>query len=145
MSPSASAETIASANTIADAWMTADSVVLGVQEAMPVERRRRRHFPHEFKREVVQACLQPGMSLSGVALHYGLNANMVRKWVLRDRAGEAAPSVPAKLLPVVVAPEPTAREPAAGVEIETARGLVRIQGRIDASLMRVVIESMTAR
>ena len=125
--------------------MTADSVVLGVQEAMPVERRRRRHFPHEFKREVVQACLQPGMSLSGVALHYGLNANMVRKWVLRDRAGEAAPSVPAKLLPVVVAPEPTARAPAAAGVNPNAPGLVAIQCPIESSQMRVLIDSMTAR
>ena len=113
---------------------------------MPVERRRRRHFPREFKREVVRACMQPGMSLSGVALHYGLNANMVRKWVLRERPEASASMVPAKLVPVVVSPESTDRQSApTDIEIETARGLVRIHGRIEASLLRVVIESMTAR
>jgi transposase-like protein len=115
-----------------------------MQEAMPAARRRRRHFSYEFKREVVQACQQPGMSLSGVALRYGLNANMVRKWVVRERPGELMPPVPAKLVPVAVAPASPSGESAAAVEIETARGLVRIHARIDANLMRVVIESMTA-
>jgi transposase-like protein len=125
--------------------MTADSGVSGVQEAMQAERRRRRHFSHEFKGEVVRACQQPGMSLSGVALRYGLNANMVRKWVLRGRPDESQPAAPSNLVPVVVAPASTSGESGAAVEIETARGLVRIYGRIDPNLMRVVIESMTAR
>jgi transposase len=67
--------------------MTVDGAVSREQEAVPVPRRRRRHFDAGFKREVVQACQQPGMSVSGVALHYGLNANTVRKWVLRERPG----------------------------------------------------------
>ena len=125
--------------------MTAEGVVSGVQEAMVVAPRQRRHFSREYKREVVQACLQPGMSLSGVALRYGLNANMVRKWVVRERPGESMPTAPAKLVPVVVAPVSACSESAAAIEIETARGLVRIHGRIDASLMRVVIESMTGQ
>jgi len=136
---------MASANNLADASMTADSVVSGVQEARPVTPRRRRRFSAEFKREVVQACQQPGMSLSGVALRYGLNANMVRKWVVRERLGESMPAPAAKLVPVVIAPASTTRESAAAIEIETAHGLVRIHGQIDANLMRVVIESMTAR
>ena len=135
---------MASANNLADASMTADSVVSSVQEAMPVTPRRRRRFSAEFKREVLQACEQPGMSLSGVALRYGLNANMVRKWVVRQRPGESVPPAPTKLLPVVLAPT-SGNESTAAIEIETARGLVRIHSRADAQLMRVVIESMTAR
>ena len=136
---------MASAKNLADASMTADSAVAGVQEAVSVSRRRRRRFSPEFKREVVQACQQPGMSLSGVALRYGLNANMVRKWVVRQRPGESVPGAPTKLLPVVLPPTSPGNESAAAIEIETVRGLVRIHGRVDAQLMRVVIESMTAR
>jgi transposase len=124
--------------------MTADSVVLSEQGVTPVTPGRRRRFSPEFKREVVQACQQPGMSLSGVALRYGLNANMVRKWVVRQRPDESTPPAPAKLMPVVLAPASSAHESAA-IEIETARGLVRIHGRVDAPLMRIVIETMTAR
>ena len=48
-------------------------------------------------------------------------------------------------MPVVLAPASSLNESAAAIEIETARGLVRFHGRIDASLVRIVIESMTAR
>ena len=47
---------------------------------------RRRHEP-AFKARVVAACRQPGASLSAVALAHGLNANMVRKWVIEAGAG----------------------------------------------------------
>jgi len=135
---------MASANKLADASMTTDGVVSSVQEAMPVSPRRRRRFSTEFKREVVQACEQPGMSLSGVALRYGLNANMVRKWVVRERQLESIPTSTATFVPVVAAAS-AVEQSTATLEIETARGLVRIHGRVDAQLMRVVIESMTAR
>ena len=40
---------------------------------------RRRHSA-ELKAKVLAACAEPGASISGVALAYGLNANLVRKW-----------------------------------------------------------------
>jgi transposase-like protein len=45
-------------------------------------RRRRRKHSAEFKASVVQACLQPGISMAAVALANGLNATMLRKWVM---------------------------------------------------------------
>jgi len=48
---------------------------------LPGRRTRRRHAP-EFREQVVQACRQPGVSIAAVALANGLNANMVRKWVI---------------------------------------------------------------
>lgn len=48
---------------------------------LPGRRTRRRH-PAEFKRRIVQACQQGGVSIAAVALANGLNANMVRKWVI---------------------------------------------------------------
>jgi transposase len=52
-------------------------------EVMPeVEQpaRRRRHSK-EFKAEVIRAAMQPNVSIAAVALHYRLNANMLRSWV----------------------------------------------------------------
>ena len=49
----------------------------GIQLTPP---RRRRHSA-EFKAEVIKACMQPGISTAAVALHYRLNANMLRTWV----------------------------------------------------------------
>ena len=42
--------------------------------------RRRRHSA-TFKAEAVAACMQPGVSIAAVALHYRLNTNLLRRWV----------------------------------------------------------------
>ena len=44
-------------------------------------RQRRRHSP-EFKESVIAACRRPGVSIAAIALANGLNANMLRKWVI---------------------------------------------------------------
>lgn len=46
----------------------------------PRRQGRRRHAD-EFKRQVIAACLQPGISIAAVALANGLNANLLRRWV----------------------------------------------------------------
>lgn len=53
---------------------------------LPAVRTRRRHAP-QFRAQVVAACLQPGVSISAVALANGLNANLVRRWVKEHREG----------------------------------------------------------
>ena len=45
---------------------------------------RRRHDP-EFKAQVIEACMQPGISVAAVALANGLNANYLRRWVKEHR------------------------------------------------------------
>lgn len=56
--------------------------------AAPERRRRRRHSP-EFRARVIAACQQPGVSIASVALANGLNANMLRKWVIEaERSDE---------------------------------------------------------
>jgi transposase-like protein len=48
---------------------------------MPQVGRRRARYSDEFKRQVIAACLEPGVSTAAVALANGLNANLVRRWV----------------------------------------------------------------
>jgi transposase-like protein len=48
---------------------------------MPQAGRRRGRYSDEFKRQVIAACLEPGISTAAVALANGLNANLVRRWV----------------------------------------------------------------
>jgi transposase len=43
----------------------------------------------EFKLAVVAECRQPGASVSAVALAHGLNANLVRKWLIGRGLGGA--------------------------------------------------------
>src|SRR5580692_10594721 len=35
----------------------------------------------QAKRELVEACLMPGVSVAGLALKHGINANLLRKWI----------------------------------------------------------------
>ena len=39
------------------------------------------------KRQLAQRCLQPGVSLARTAMEHGLNANVLRKWVMQVSAG----------------------------------------------------------
>lgn len=50
----------------------------------PKRQSRRRHAV-EFKRQLIAACLQPGISIAAVALANGLNANLLRRWVKDHR------------------------------------------------------------
>ena len=61
----------------------------------------KRRYTAAFKAWIVEQCLRPGVSLAGIALANGLNANLVRKWV-GNRAG--VPAAPAQLLPVRIEP-----------------------------------------
>ena len=72
---------------------------------------RRRHSA-ELKARVLAACNEPGASIAAVALSHGLNANLVRKWLVGrglKRAGIQAPvamvaSSAATVLPSAAAP-----------------------------------------
>ncbi len=50
-------------------------------------RRPRRRHSLAQKLAMVRECLEPGVSLAGVALAHRVNANMVRKWVVKYRQG----------------------------------------------------------
>lgn len=54
----------------------------------------RRQHGAELKTKVLAACNEPGASIAAVALSHGLNANLVRKWLVGrglKRAGIPAP------------------------------------------------------
>ncbi|WP_080421974.1 transposase [Burkholderia ubonensis] len=62
-----------------------------------VEPARRRRHSKEFKVKVIRAAMQPNVSIAAVALHYRLNANLLRRWVAAreelDAADEARQSL----------------------------------------------------
>lgn len=59
--------------------------------------RRRRHSA-EFKAQAVKACMQPGVSIAAVALHYRLNANLLRRWVAASEELDAAEQARASMI-----------------------------------------------
>jgi len=42
-------------------------------------------YDKEAKRELIEACLRPGVSVARTALQHGLNANLLRTWITRYR------------------------------------------------------------
>lgn len=42
-------------------------------------------YDKEAKRELIEACLQPGVSIARMGLQHGSNANLVRTWITRHR------------------------------------------------------------
>ena len=54
---------------------------------------RRRRFDPQAKLELIQACMQPGVSVARIALDHSVNANLLRKWIRdyeRERSGAVA-------------------------------------------------------
>ena len=67
---------------------------------LPTAGRRRGRYSDTFKAEIVAACKAPGVSTTAVvALANGLNANLVRRWVLESdpahKSATRAASLPA--------------------------------------------------
>ena len=73
----------------------------------------KRSFDPADKRRLVEACLRPGASLSGLALKAGVNANQLHKWVQARERGQPpikhdVPVASSVFVPVVAIDEPTA-------------------------------------
>ena len=112
----------------------------------PGRRTHRRHGA-EFKAQVVRAARQPGVSIAAVALANGLNANMLRRWVVEaERVGAMAVSghraVGVSAAPVssgqpgfvaVEMPTPPAASAQPDIHIELTRGPTTIVMRWPAS------------
>ena len=54
-------------------------------------------YDRQAKRQLVQECTRPGVSISRMAMLYGVNANLLRKWIdkaARQNSLVAAPELP---------------------------------------------------
>lgn len=109
--------------------------------------RRRRSVAE--RRRVVEETLEPGASVARVARKYGVNANQVFQWRRLYRAGRLGPVAgEVKLLPVSVEQEHlvSCDESAASggaIHIELpGQALISVEGRVDAALVRAVLECL---
>lgn len=55
-----------------------------------VQPTRRRRHSMEFKEKVIRAAMRPNVSIAAVALHYQLNANLLRRWVVAQEEQDVA-------------------------------------------------------
>lgn len=90
----------------------------------------RHKYRREFKEMVVRAAMQPHVSIAVVALHYRLNANLLRRWVVaaRRRATDMPESGEARQPAATFVPLQL-QAPAAA----TDRGEIRIEVRRGAT------------
>jgi len=111
---------------------------------MPMSGRRRGRYRDEFKRQIVTACREPGVSTAAIALANGLNANMVRRWVVEStqRSDCQIAKLPTPLLPdrtnpafipvKLASPAPVSHDDIR-IELQHARGAIHIHWPISAS------------
>jgi transposase len=57
-----------------------------------VGRNGRRRYEAASKERLVTACLEPGVSVSRLALEHGVNANLLRKWIKKHTPTSSLPS-----------------------------------------------------
>jgi transposase len=119
-------------------------------------RPKRRYLALEEKRRIVEETLVEGASVARIALAHGLNTNLVFNWRRLHQKGLLDGQKPAQLLPVTVTAE-SSRTEAAGVrgtarrarcwpegtiQIQLQRAQVRVEGNVNAGLVRVVLECL---
>ncbi len=97
----------------------------------------KRAFEPEGKRRLIEACRRPGVSLSGMALKAGINANQLRKWIRRsERREKEQRSLPA-FMPVIAvdsAPPGAAVTPSMPHDAVSCGPITVPEGRLTASL-----------
>ena len=118
-------------------------------------RPKKRYRSIEERRQIVEEELIPGVSVSAVARAHGVNANLVFNWRKLYRAGllSGAEQAEVCLLPVRVQSQGTSkrRGHAAAVaegdgtlEVSLAKAQVRIAGKVNGEVVRVVLECLLA-
>jgi transposase len=112
----------------------------------------RRTYSRRAKQALVELCKAPGVSVAGLALAHGINANLLRRWM--DRYGgeptvatERRAEQRAALLPVKIAdPSPPAAAASRGsIEITFRSTTIRLQGPVDARALAVVLDCLARR
>jgi transposase len=100
-----------------------------------VQPTRRRRHSKEFKEKVIRAAMQPNVSIAAVALHYQLNANLLRRWVAAQEEQHAARearesmSVPQAAFVPLQLEAPGAAPSSTEIQIEVRRGAATVTVR----------------
>jgi transposase len=106
----------------------------------------KRFFSESYKRSVVEECLRPGASVSGVARAHGFNANLVRNWIAKHQRGGALVAVRVVEAPWVAGRPRSEVAPAVAaegaIEIELGGARVRVRGCVEAAQLRLVLEAL---
>ena len=123
---------------------------------------QRRRFSEDFRRGLVQRTLVPGASVAKIALEHQLNANLLFKWrrrYLRELSGprgdapkllavnleQVSSAAESSWLQRAAAAAPSRLASAGCIEIELAKGRIRLKGAVDRETLRCVLQILSAR
>ena len=76
-------------------------------------------YDRRAKQELVRRCQQPRVSVAATALAHGLNASLLRQWIMVAIDGY--------------------------VEIVLAAGTIRLHGRVAAETLRIALDALSRR
>jgi transposase len=111
------------------------------EAAMP--QRKLRKFTSEQRAQMVAESFVAGASVTAVARRQGVRPNLLSYWRMLSRTtGQTTKGVPGRRAARLAAVQVTAAMPVARegvIEIDLARGCVRVVGRVDGTMLREVL------
>ncbi len=111
--------------------------------------KRRRRFDAAWKQALVGQALVPGASVAKLARDHDVNTNQLFKWCRQHERASAGARAESSMVPVVIeepnAPSVRAPREALFVTVQMARGTLRLEGAIDAELLRGLVQALSAR
>ena len=114
-----------------------------------IMRNGKRIYVSAFKSWMVEQALRPEVSVAGLALRHGVNANQLRSWMKLEH-WQSSPhtllpvTVVADARPAVVVATTNARQPKAVMEIEVCGTVIRLRGPVDAEQLKAVLAVVRA-
>jgi len=121
-----------------------------IEVASQVKKRQKRSV--EEKRRIVEETLVAGASVARVARRHAVNANQVFYWRKKYREGRLGKGQSSKLLPVTLSEISVSKSGRGGyasspstvgsMEIQLAKGTLRVAGNVDMVLLRTAIECL---
>lgn len=135
----------------------------GLASGVRVNRTGRRTYTLDYKLDVVRRCRAPGVSVAAVAMAHGINANLVRRWIVRHQGArtDSASKAQATMLPVTIdavtaqvegraddqvdAAAKRRRPGAATIEIELYGARILLRGAVDTQALRSVLDVLAQR
>lgn len=108
-----------------------------------------KRYDPAFRRRVAAECHESGESVASIGLRYGINANLVRKWMEKFPATGTAAMLPVSLstlpAPKVQAQPARTHNSFGALVVEFATGTVTVQGTVDREMLAAVINAMQSR
>jgi transposase len=113
--------------------------------------KRRRSWTVGAKRRITEESFGGRISVAELSQKYAVNANQIFQWRKQYREGRLGDNGSAALLPVTVSkeivvqaasPRSSSESLTGTLKIELPKGKLRIAGRVDAGVLRVVLECL---